>query len=248
MPAGPLRLVLLHGFTQTGRSWEQVVAPWRASAQVVLPDLPGHGTGGPARPLSEAALDLAARHGPAVWIGYSLGGRHALEVALARPDVVEALVLVGATAGLEDPSERSARRSSDDALARSLEHHGLEAFLDRWLALPLFAGLPPERAGREERLGNTVDGLAGSLRLAGTGTQEPSWHRLGTLTMPVLVLAGAEDHKFSELGRRLSAGIGAGARFETVPGAGHSAHLEQPEAFRAAVERFLAAVRPPGLR
>ncbi len=126
------------------------------------------------------------------------------------------------------------------ALAADLERDGLAPFLARWLALPLFAGLPPEAAGLEDRRANAVAGLASSLRLAGTATIEPPWwDHLGRLAMPVLVLAGEHDAKFAALGARLAAAIGANASFATVPGAGHAAHLERPDAFLALVEPFL---------
>ncbi len=116
----------------------------------------------------------------------------------------------------------------------------MAAFVDEWLSLPLFAGLPPERAHRRERLDNTAEGLASSLRLAGTGTQVPLWDRLAELTMPVLVVAGAEDAKFAALAERLAATIGPQAELVVVPGAGHTVHLEQPEAFLAVLEPWLA--------
>jgi pimeloyl-ACP methyl ester carboxylesterase len=167
-----------------------------------------------------------------------MGARTCLHLALLRPDVVTALVLLGGTAGIDDPDERAARRTADDALADRLERIGTEAFLDEWLAQPLFAGLPPE--GRGARSADAA-GLAWSLRLAGTGTQEPLWSRLAELTMPVLVVAGERDARFRALGDRLVAGIGAGATMAVVPDAGHAAHLERPEAFLALVRPWLAA-------
>jgi 2-succinyl-6-hydroxy-2,4-cyclohexadiene-1-carboxylate synthase len=105
------------------------------------------------------------------------------------------------------------------------------------LAQPLFAGLPAEARG-----GRTTDatGMASSLRLAGTGTQEPLWDRLGGLSMPVLVVAGERDAKFRALGQRLVGTIGANAELMLVPDAGHAAHLEQPGAFVALVRPWLA--------
>ena len=104
-------------------------------------------------------------------------------------------------------------------------------FLERWLALPLFAGLSPDAAGVDDRRRNTVAGLAASLRLAGTGSQADLWGRVGRLDVPVLVLAGERDAKFAGIGRELAATIGENARFEAVADAGHAAHLERPEAF-----------------
>ena len=234
------RVVLVHGFTQTGRSWSPIVSGLSSQYEVVTIDLPGHGASGPALDLWATADELVATVGPATYVGYSLGGRVALHAALAHPGAVERLVLLGATAGIDDPAERAERRAADEALAAALERDGLDAFLDRWLALPLFAGLPTEAAGLEERRTNTVAGLAGSLRLAGTATMDPPlWDRLASLTMPVLVLAGHHDHKFAALGRRLAAAIGANATFASIEQAGHAAHLEQPAALLTLLAAFL---------
>src|SRR5690606_23536537 len=111
--------------------------------------------------------------GPATYVGYSMGGRLALHLALARPDLVRRLVLIGATGGIDDEDDRAARRAADERLAAHLEQVGVATFVDEWLAQPLFAGLSPTAAARDERLANTAEGLASSLRLAGTGTQEP---------------------------------------------------------------------------
>ncbi len=179
--SGP-RVVLVHGFTQTSASWADIAAELAADHEVVAVDLPGHGGSGPALDLWATADELVATGGPATYVGYSLGGRVALHAALAHPEAVQRLVLLGATAGIDDAAERAARRAADETLAASIEQHGVDAFLQQWLALPLFAGLPKEAAGLDERRANTVEGLAASLRLAGTGTMDPPlWSRLGEL-------------------------------------------------------------------
>jgi 2-succinyl-6-hydroxy-2,4-cyclohexadiene-1-carboxylate synthase len=141
--------------------------------------------------------------------------------------------------------ERAARRTADEALAAALERDGLDAFLGQWLAQPLFASLSAEAADLDDRRRNTAAGLASSLRLAGTGTQEALWDRLGTLTMPVLVLAGERDDRFAALGRRMADAIGTNATFAVVPVAGHAAHLEEPRAFLALLRPWLAQLPPP---
>jgi 2-succinyl-6-hydroxy-2,4-cyclohexadiene-1-carboxylate synthase len=230
------RVVLVHGFTQTGASWNSV-ALGLPDHEVLCPDAPGHGTrAAVGADLVTSALVLAPC-GPAAFVGYSMGARVCLHLALLRPDLVTALVLVGGTAGIDDAQERAARRTADEALADRLERIGTEAFLDEWLAQPLFAGLPAE--GRDGRSTDAA-GMASSLRLAGTGTQEPLWDRLAELDMPVLVVAGERDAKFRALGERLVASIGANAALAIVPAAGHAAHLEQPEAFVALVRPWLA--------
>ncbi len=116
---------------------------------------------------------------------------------------VERLVLIGATAGIDDDDERADRRRADELLADHIEAIGVEAFIDEWLSTPLFARLTPSNDQRGDRLRNTAAGLASSLRSTGTGTQTPLWDRLGEIEAPVLVLVGEEDAKFRALGERL---------------------------------------------
>ena len=237
--AGP-RLVLLHGFTQTGRSWDAVAPLLAARHTVVAVDAPGHGGSGTiAADLWESARLVGEAGGEADYVGYSMGGRIALHLALAAPRLVRRLVLVGAPAGIDGDGERRERRAADEALAASIERDGVEAFLERWLASPLFATLPPGAAALDSRRTNTAAGLASSLRRAGTGTQEPLWDRLGSLAMPMLAVAGEHDAKFTALARRLGAAWGGPARVAIVEGAGHAVHLERPAAFVEEVERFL---------
>ena len=232
------RLVLVHGFTQTGRSWDAVADHLVADHEVVAVDAPGHGGSAAIdADLLDGAVRLGATGGRATYVGYSMGGRLCLHLAVAQPDLVERLVLVSATAGIDDPGERQARRNADDALAGTIERDGLEAFLQRWVAQPLFAGLPDPDL--DDRRRNTVAGLAASLRLAGTGTQEPLWARLPDLHMSVLLVAGADDPKFVRAAERM-AGLLPRPTLEVIAAAGHTVHLEQPAAFLAVLDRWLA--------
>jgi 2-succinyl-6-hydroxy-2,4-cyclohexadiene-1-carboxylate synthase len=234
------RVVLVHGFTQTLRSWDPVAAALAAGRAVARVDLPGHGGSAPVRlDFVETTAALGTVGGRAAYFGYSLGGRLCLRLALDRPDLVTALVLLGASPGLADPAERAARREADEALAATIERDGTAAFLERWLAGPLFAGLRPDPADLAARQANPPEGLAAALRLLGTGVQDPLWDRLGELRTPVLLLAGAEDAKFAALAREMAEAMGASAEVALVPGAGHAAHLERPEEVAALVERFL---------
>jgi 2-succinyl-6-hydroxy-2,4-cyclohexadiene-1-carboxylate synthase len=204
-------------------------------------DVAGHGTTPVAADLPEAAFHLGRDGGWGAYLGYSLGGRVALHLALAQPELVTALVLLGAHPGLEQASARSIRAESDDHKAAQLEVLGLDAFLDEWLAQPLFASLPSDRDQRDERLTNDPAALAATLRNLSTGRQAPLWDRLPALSMPVLYLAGERDEAYVRIGRQVVATIGDNARFEAVPDAGHAAHLERPDAVAELVRDFLSA-------
>ena len=234
-------MVLLHGFTQSSRAWGSIGDELGRQHRVTAVDAPGHGGSAEVRAGLAAGADLmaAAAPVPAAWIGYSMGGRYALHVALQHPDRVARLVLVSATAGMDDAAERAARRRSDEVLATRVEQEGLEPFVRWWLEQPLFATLPPAAADLESRLTGTAAGLASSLRLAGTGTQQPLWDRVTSLTMPVLVVAGELDQKYVQLAERLVATIGSNACLAVIAGAGHACHMEQPDSFLAVVEPFL---------
>jgi 2-succinyl-6-hydroxy-2,4-cyclohexadiene-1-carboxylate synthase len=231
----PPRLVLVHGFTQTAVSWRPVADRLSQRFEVVTPELPGHGGAAGVRLdfAAAAAAALGESGGPATYVGYSMGGRLCLRLAVDRPDLVHALVLVGASPGVADPAERAERRDADERLAAGIERDGTAAFLRRWLAGPLFATLRPSADDLAARGLNPPAGLAAALRTLGTGVQQPLWDRLGELAMPVLLVAGQSDVKFAELAERMAAAIGPRARVALVAGAGHAAHLERPDEFCA---------------
>jgi len=249
--AGPLaaeragegeRLVFLHGFTQTGRAWRPIAEFFaRVGYEVVLIDLPGHGDSGGLRADPQMTADLITRTaGPAAYIGYSLGGRIALHLAITYPHIVERLALIGAHPGIIDERERAERRDSDDALANRILDIGVPAFVDEWLAQPLFQGLVVSEDDRADRLRNTPEGLAWSLRLCGTGAQVPMWARLIELNMPVLAMAGSLDQKFEPLAERVAQVVPDGT-FAPIHGGGHAAHLQQPGQFATRLELWLHA-------
>ncbi len=243
------RVVLVHGFTQTARCWAPVDADLATDHEVVSIDAPGHGDGASAgaharADLSEAAWLLAEAGGPGIYIGYSMGARMTLHVALHQRTVVRGLVLVGGTPGIVDDTERAERRRRDHALAQRLRTEGVDAFLEFWLSQPLFAGLPPSGRFEDERRRNSAEGLASSLELCGTGSQRSLWGELSTIDVPTLVLAGAGDAKFAAIAPRMAEAIGPNATTALVPGAGHTAHLEQPAAFLDILRPWLARYDP----
>jgi 2-succinyl-6-hydroxy-2,4-cyclohexadiene-1-carboxylate synthase len=241
-------IVLLHGFTQTGRLWSTFGERLQAGHRVVAPDLPGHAGSDAVRADLPETAELVAEavrtvigEEPCVVLGYSLGARVALHMLLMTDLPVTRAVLVGATGGMDDEAERARRRQADQAMAAELESSGdVGAFLDRWLAGPLFARLPDTVTDRAERARNSAPGLASSLRLCGTGTQEPLWERLSELTLPLLALAGSDDDRFAAHALRIAARAPHGVT-SFVPGGGHAVHLAQPEHTWRLVDHWLRA-------
>jgi 2-succinyl-6-hydroxy-2,4-cyclohexadiene-1-carboxylate synthase len=230
-----MRVVFVHGFTQSPSSWDPVISrlPDPLAPAVVAPPVPDG--------LDFVATARALDRGPATYVGYSMGGRLCLQLALERPDLVERLVLVSASPGIEDASERAERRAADDALARGIERDGVDRFLERWLDQPLFATLPRDAADvGARRAANTVDRLTHQLRALGQGAQPCNWGRLPELRMPVLLVAGELDLKYVDAGRRMAAAL-ADARLDVIAGAGHACHLEQPELVAHLLSSWLTA-------
>jgi 2-succinyl-6-hydroxy-2,4-cyclohexadiene-1-carboxylate synthase len=232
-------IVFLHGFTQTGASWDPVVAALGERYRSLAPDIRGHGTSWELEPVSLGAVlsDLAGLAPERfTLVGYSMGGRVALHFALAAGDRVERLVLIGASPGLADADERKARRAADEQLAGEIERMSIEAFAECWARTPVLAGQSPEvlAAVHADRLRNHPCGLARALRGLGTGALSSLWDRLGAVGMPVALVVGERDEKFRAIAEQMASALPAGDVI-VVPGAGHAVHLEAPEAVAAVV-------------
>lgn len=246
-------LVLLHGFTGSAANWEPHFADFGRHYTVYAIDIIGHGESAAPVDLSHYRMEQAVEDLSALLdrldlaslalLGYSMGGRVALHLALALPERIRALVLESASPGIADPAERAARVRADESLAVSIERDGLEAFIDRWQRLPLFASqqrLPLEvrQRHRTARLANSTTGLANSLRGMGAGAMTPVWDRLETFDSPVLLLAGARDPKYVEQGEAMAKLMPQATRL-VLPDVGHTTHLEAPELFDRTVLDWL---------
>lgn len=244
-------LLLIHGFAQTAKSWQTVIAAMSmADSDRALHaiELPGHGA--TALTLGEPTVESVraftaermARLGLAtavVW-GYSQGSRVALDFALSHPDRVAALVLESGTAGIDDRLKRADRRSRDYALSKRIEQSDIEQFVELWESVPALAGQSPVlvEAQRADRLSHDPAALAVALRGIGQSAYEPMWDRLAQISVPVLTLSGDRDGVYSRHAERIAASVPNG-RQVAIRDAGHSAHLERPEAAVAEVVAFL---------
>lgn len=250
--------MMLHGYTGTGRSLDGLADALADLRTVISPDLPGHGHSPGAwrddgRDFEWTLDRLVATlescgHASADWLGYSMGARLVLGCAVHHPERVRSIVMIGGRAGIADPGEREARRLADERLAGRIEADGVEAFVDSWLAQPMFSTL--QRLGadamereRRVRLGQDARELADSLRRLGPGAQPPLFDALPRVTAPALLVAGALDEAFVGHARDLALRLPS-AEVREIPDAGHAAHLEQPAAVVRAVREFLRRTTP----
>ncbi len=228
-------VVLLHGFTHTGASWDPVVSALGERYRAIAPDLPGHGRGSAATSDSLDGLTTDFPPGTTL-VGYSMGGRIALHLALAAPERLDRLILIGASPGIADPAERAARKAADDQLADEFERLDIEALADRWARTPVLAGQPApvQAAVHADRLRSTPHGLAGALRYLGTGALAPVWDRLHELAMPVTLIVGERDERFRAIADQMAERL-PNAEVQVIAGAGHAVHLEAPDAVAALI-------------
>ncbi|KGL46580.1 2-succinyl-6-hydroxy-2,4-cyclohexadiene-1-carboxylate synthase [Listeria newyorkensis] len=253
--AGALRgtLLLLHGFTGSHATYDAILPILAADWHCVTVDLLGHGeTDAPLDVtrygMEEQAADLMAildqvGAQKASVLGYSMGGRLALGLATLYPERIQTLVLQSASPGLELEQEREARILKDTALADKIKKQGVADFVVDWEKLPLFAtqrylSENVQDKIRAERLNQRAQGLAGSLGGMGTGAQPSFWEELPALHMPMLLLAGQEDQKFCGIAVAMKMAL-PDAKYITFSNAGHTIHIEQPEAFGYAVRNWL---------
>jgi 2-succinyl-6-hydroxy-2,4-cyclohexadiene-1-carboxylate synthase len=251
---GPQPLLVLHGFTGDRSTWRHLEPYWGGAFRVTAVDLPGHGDSPPpeqpgAAGFEETVAGLAelldaCGTGPTPVLGYSLGARLALALAVQHPDRVARLVLESGSPGLNRRKARSARRRDDESLAGFILERGIEAFVERWEALPLFSTLRQlPQALRDgvhaRRLSARPEGLASALRALGTGVQPNLWPLLPSLHVPTLLITGGLDAKFSELAQQMATQLPV-AWFHVVPEVGHAPHLEAPALYADEVVRFLS--------
>ncbi len=244
-------ILFLHGFMGAGADWRATIATLQHEYRCLAVDLPGHGAsvGMPdaAYTMEGAAqtlLDLLDHLGidRCAVVGYSMGGRLALYVALHHAGRCARLVLESASPGLATEVERAARRTADEARARRLEAGDLQPFLNEWYRQPLFASME-EHAGLVERmvqarLRNDPRELARSLRGMGTGRQPSLWERLSALRVSTLAVAGGLDRKFVEIAERM-ARLSPEVQPTVVQDAGHTVHAERPHRFLGLLRAFL---------
>jgi 2-succinyl-6-hydroxy-2,4-cyclohexadiene-1-carboxylate synthase len=247
-------VVMLHGFTGSRTTWLDLVRELQDSFCTFSFDLIGHGRSGSPQEIEHYLMNNAVDDlvsavrslgiEKAVWLGYSLGGRTALQVWKRHPDVVSGLILEGASSGIATCEERNLRRESDEALAQLLVEDGIEAFVGHWESMALWKSQKinlsesSQVALQAQRLAQREIGLANSLRGMGTGAQSWLGEDLKNIEVPVLLIAGSLDDKYSQIAREMAEQI-PDSQVELIADAGHASHIEKPEQVHKVIKDFL---------
>ncbi len=241
-------VLLLHGFWGSPTSFDAVRARIPVpSAQLLCPALFGHrghaeSQDGPGFELEVSQLGhwLEQRISEPVYaLGYSMGGRLALGLAIRRPELVCGLGLISSRRGLDDEAMRLQRRSQDARWAHRLETEPLSCILDAWESQPLLRpcttrGQKELRSARASRLAQNPRGLAQALRRLGLAEMPSYGSEVRELHRPVTLLVGAHDSQYLALSEELLVELPGGRRV-VVDGAGHPLLLDAPEAVASAI-------------
>jgi 2-succinyl-6-hydroxy-2,4-cyclohexadiene-1-carboxylate synthase len=217
----------------------------------LMVDLPGHGQTkvaqdsdyqmpNVAQALIELLVELNIKQ--CILVGYSLGGRIALYLAIHFPQYFRGVILESASPGLSNQQERDRRIVQDYQLAAQLESLDLADFIQQWYSQPLFASFvqhPDYQQAIARRLDNDPYKLAKSLRFIGLGTQPNLWNSLEKLQLPLLLMVGELDTKFVMINQMMAQSYPQ-ANLQIVNGAGHNVHFEDPAKFQKLLKYFIA--------
>lgn len=242
-----MKILALHGFSGSGADFHPLAKSDPTKSLWWTPDMPGHGYNTQPATLKAVfnELDIIAKqiNEPFLLIGYSMGGRLALQYAVKRAEIIKGIILIGTTPGIIDHNERQQRQERDHKLATRIESIGVPAFIEEWLNTPLIKtqkNIPDNIRSpmRERRNMLNPRALANNLRGLGTGSLEAVWSKLGKISCPVLVLAGEKDQKFVQIGKEMAKAL-PNAEYCSVPCTGHCAHLENTPFFLAQLENMI---------
>jgi 2-succinyl-6-hydroxy-2,4-cyclohexadiene-1-carboxylate synthase len=249
-------LFFLHGFTGCAMDWLPIVSSLNKRFNYYLVDLVGHGKSDSPKEgynyfidsivnqLREIIISLCNKN--IVLVGYSLGGRVALNFALKNRMLLKGLILESSSWGISDEYLKDKRAEEDERLAEFIENNPIEKFIDYWMNLDLFntqRRFSNEMRSqiRERKLENNKIGLANSLRYSGTGKMEPLSNSIKDLTLKTLLVTGGLDSKFTDINDNMVKFL-TNAEHLIIKNAGHNTHLEEPQRFIEAVNNFIRVI------
>lgn len=243
-------ILMLHGFLGSGEDWKQYADRLQNDYTCFMPDLPGHGATpaphgvtGTFEAIGDSLAELAGKIHPAPLhlVGYSMGGRLALYLALHYPEQFRSTVIISSSPGLKNPEEKALRCESDKRIARRITTN-FDSFLDSWYGLQLFTTLkkhPLFSEVFERRKANDPQALAAALKQLSTGSQPSLWEKLSENSLHTGFFVGEKDRKYVEIGRQM-VNLCPNSELFIFPGCGHTLHIENRQLFLERLTGFLA--------
>ena len=247
-------IIFLHGFLGSHEDWLPICEELSGKYHCVLPDLPGHGKTMATRQTDFRMFSTATSligylddHGirQSHLVGYSMGGRLALYLAVHFQTYFMTVTLESANPGLPEKEEKLRRVELDEERAQEIQTTPAELFLRKWYSAPLFKTLrehPDFEHLIEQRLKMKNRDWSRSLRGMGLGKQPSLWRRLKFLSAPILILAGEKDEKFRNIALKMTE-INPGFRLSVIKGCGHNIHFEKEARFLREINQFLNSVQ-----
>lgn len=247
-------IIFLHGFTGSVNDWESIQSKIHNKFTPIFIDLIGHGSS--SSPINEEHYSAGSQIkflyeiidflniDKLFLVGYSMGGRLALQFSLKFPTKVLGLILESTSFGIENGAERAKRVESDKSLAEKITGEGIEKFIDYWYSLPLFNSLkhlPAERFRelKQVRKKNDLNGLKNTLLRFSTGKMKYLIPESKKIRFKVLLIVGDLDKKFKESSKKVVEQI-PNSMLKIVPNTGHNVHFEKPEVFLKLINEFIS--------
>ncbi len=244
-------LILLHGFMGCKEDWTDIIDGLKISRRCIAIDLPGHGdtkvnaedslftientAGGIIELTDNLGIDTFDL------LGYSMGGRLALYIAVHYPERVTKLILESSSPGLKTHKEQENRRINDLLLGDKIMSMEMSDFISQWYDMPLFKSIKQNdgyEGLRFRRMLNDKTGLVKSLKYMGTGFQPSLWAEWEALGIETLLIAGEYDKKYTTIANKMCK-LNPNARLEIIADTGHNLHFERSDLFINHVADFL---------
>ena len=178
-----------------------------------------------------------------ILMGYSMGGRLALQMVSHHPSFFKGLILIGATPGLQDPNDIQERRIWDIQQAAQIRKLGMPSFLEQWQQMSIIQSQQNidstiRKMMQHYRNQQDPEQMAWSMEYFGTGTMPHCWEFLPKISIPVFLVVGEDDAKYLAIAEQMLQRL-PNAHLCIIPQAGHCAHLEQPLIFVQKIQEWL---------
>lgn len=245
-------IILIHGFTGSLQDWGQFEKFFPNDFNLVGIDLIGHGKSDSPSDLRYYSTDSIIRQikkvkeavtGKKIFLlGYSMGGRAALNYALSLPYDLEGLILESATAGIINSALKFERERTDRNLAEFIQSNPIEKFVDDWMDKEIFQTQKNLSHSilneiRNRKLDCNKTGIANSLLGFSAGVMNPVFDKLSELRIPVQLICGELDNKFVDINLQMQKLL-PNSKLSIIKNSGHNVHLEETKQYADIVYSF----------